>query len=93
MSLVNTFDIVDMNMQADSVWKIWDEFNDLEELPYGDGIFYRITVSREVQYADKDNQIITEYVPSQSSKIVATMMAEVTNPKSPTLSYLSLIHI
>lgn len=89
MSLVNTFDIVDMNMQADSVWKIWDEFNDLEEIPYGDGFFYRITVSREVQYADKDNQIITEYVPSQSSKIVATMMAEVTNPKSPTLSYYS----
>jgi len=67
-----------------------DEFNDLTEVPYGDGLFYRVTVSREVEYADLDENVITEYAPSQASKIVASTIVEVSAPASPTLRFQSM---
>ena len=94
MTLVDTIDVEAAGLQGNELWTVYDEFNDLDEVPYGDGLFYRLTVSRQIEYSEADYgtnspQIVTEYAPSQASKIVATMMVEVANPPAPTLKYIS----
>lgn len=79
-----------LSSDFDSVWTIYDEFEDLEHVPFGDGLFYRITVSREIEYADPSstelNPIINiDYSPSQPSKITATVIADNVSPESPVL--------
>ena len=80
---------MDDNQIDEAVYIVKDDFNDILEVPYGDPLFYRITVSREVEYADADGNIITEYTPSQPSKIVASLIVEVSAPPSPNLKFLS----
>lgn len=80
-----------LSTDFNSVWTVYDEFEDLESVPFGDGLFYRITVSREIEYADPsstdDNKIINiDYTPSQPSKITATIIADNTAPQSPELT-------
>ncbi|HAS39358.1 MAG TPA: hypothetical protein DCS93_02720 [Microscillaceae bacterium] len=89
MQLVDTVDLEQNSLLNESIWKIEDTFADLAEVPYGDGLFYRVTAARKVKYANKGNasDIAVEYAPSQASKIMATLMVEVTNPPAPTLSY------
>lgn len=89
MNLVKTIDLEEAGILEDNIWKVEDNFEDLPEVPYSDGLFYRITVSRQVEYVDKNGTVITEYVPSQASKIVASMMAENSNPATPTLKFYS----
>ena len=79
-----------MSTDFNNVWTVYDEFEDLENIPFGDGLFYRITVSREIEYADPDstneNKIINiDYTPSQPSKITATLIADNVSPESPVL--------
>lgn len=79
-----------LSTEFDSVWTVYDEFEDLEHVPFGDGLFYRITVSREIEYADPSstelNPIINiDYTPSQPSKITATVIADNVSPESPVL--------
>jgi hypothetical protein len=74
----------------DNVWTVYDEFEDLEFVPFGDGLFYRITVSREIDYeapnSTIENPIITiDYTPSQPSKITATVVTDNVSPQSPVL--------
>lgn len=96
MDLIKVIDLEDEDMLSEAIWTITDYFEDLPEIRYGDGIYYRLTVSRKIEYAkadydygteDSDPEIVIEYAPSQSSKIVATLMMEVTIPSSPNLSY------
>ncbi|WP_158837815.1 invasin domain 3-containing protein [Polaribacter sp. L3A8] len=87
MQLIKVIDLEEENIINESIWKVHDTFEDLEDVPYGNGIFYRITVSRKVEYVDKNGATIIEYQPSQASKIVASMMVEVTNPSAPILDY------
>ncbi|WP_347049415.1 VWA domain-containing protein [Flavobacterium olei] len=80
-----------LSTDFNSVWTVYDEFEDLENVPYGEGIFYRITVSREIEYADPSstelNPIINiDYTPSQPSKITATVIADTVSPESPVLT-------
>lgn len=80
-----------LSTHFNSVWTVYDEFEDLESIPFGDGLFYRITVSREIEYADPSstdlNPILNiDYTPSQPSKITATVIADTVSPKSPTLT-------
>ncbi|MDQ6531276.1 VWA domain-containing protein [Flavobacterium sp. LHD-85] len=80
-----------LSTDFDSVWTVYDEFEDLETVPFGDGLFYRITVSREIEYADPSstdlNPIINiDYTPSQPSKITATVIADTIAPESPVLT-------
>jgi hypothetical protein len=80
-----------LSTNFNSVWTVYDEFEDLENVPFGDGLFYRITVSREIEYADPsstdENKIINiDYTPSQPSKITATIIADNVAPESPVLS-------
>ncbi|QTD39025.1 BspA family leucine-rich repeat surface protein [Polaribacter batillariae] len=89
MQLVKVINLQDEDIISESIWKVYDSFEDLIEIPYGNGIFYRITVSRKVEYIDKNGATTIEYQPSQASKIVASMMVEVTNPSTPIVDFTS----
>ncbi|MBC8756565.1 hypothetical protein H2O64_17975 [Kordia sp. YSTF-M3] len=94
MTLVKSVDIELEGIEANELWTVFDDFNDLVEVPYGDGLFYRLTVARRIEYSEADYgtnspQILTEYAPSQPSKIVASMMVEVASPPAPTVQYIS----
>ncbi len=70
-------------------WKVRDDFSDLSGVPFGDPLFYVITVSREVKYANRDQLIVTEYQPSEPSKLTVTNIVENYNPEAPLLSFTS----
>ena len=78
-----------LSAEFDNIWSVYDEFEDLEFVPFGDGLFYRITVSREIEYADPayddDSVINIDYSPSQPSKITATVIVDSVSPESPDL--------
>lgn len=79
-----------LSNEFDNVWTVYDEFEDLESVPFGDGLFYRVTVSREIEYEDPSstelNPIVNiDYAPSQPSKITATIIADNVSPESPVL--------
>lgn len=79
-----------LSNEFDNVWTVYDDFEDLESVPFSDGLFYRITVSRKIEYADssstKDNPVLTiDYAPSQPSKITATVITDNVSPQSPVL--------
>lgn len=87
MDFVKTIDIETAGIEEDITWKINDDFSDLEPIiPYGDPLFYRITVSRKVEYNDGDD-VINEYAPSLPSKILATTIMDGYSPESPVVSY------
>lgn len=74
----------------ENIWSVYDDFEDLESIPFGEGLYYRVTVSREIEYADpsstEQNTIIhIDYAPSQPSKITATVIADNISPESPVL--------
>lgn len=92
MDLVKVVDLEDEEMLNESIWMINDYFDDLNEIRYGDGIYYRITVSRKIEYAkanydDSEPEIVIEYAPSNASKIVASLMVDTKRPDSPLLNY------
>lgn len=80
-----------LSTDFNSVWTVYDEFEDLENVPFGDGLFYRVTVSREIEYADPSSTDLNpitniDYTPSQPSKITATVIADTAAPESPILT-------
>jgi len=89
MDVVKIVDLEAENLLGNSIWTVTDAFDDLSEVPYGAALFYRITASREVEYADKDGNIVTEYAPSKASKSVISAIVEVSVPSSPVLRFLS----
>ena len=89
MTLVKEIDLEAAGILSDSVWKVNDKFEDLTEIPYGDGLFYRLTVSRKIENDDKDGNVLTEYAPSQPTKLAATLIVEAYNPPAPVLIYTS----
>ena len=79
-----------LSNEFDNVWTVYDEFEDLESVPFGDGLFYRVTVSKEIEYADPSSTLLNpivniDYAPSQPSKITATIIADNVSPESPVL--------
>ena len=93
MKQVKTALISEIELSDNGAWSIYDELEDFDQIPFGDTFYYRVTVEKEIQYADpKTNpdgsqNIITDYAPSQASKILALMLAETSNPESPEISY------
>ncbi|PIF60075.1 hypothetical protein [Flavobacterium sp. 2] len=92
MKLAKEIVINEDTLSADfeNVWTVYDDFENLEEVPFGDGLFYRITVSKQIEYADTEstteNPIINvDYAPSQPSKITATVLVDSVSPESPTV--------
>jgi len=70
-------------------WSVQDDFSDLTYVPYGDPLFYVVTVDREVKYNDRDGNPVTEYQPSEPSKLTVTNIVENYNPESPDMSFTS----
>jgi hypothetical protein len=96
MKALDPIDIDAAGLAGNELWTVYDDFSDLDEVPYGDGLFYRLTVSRKIEYAPADYTggttpppAETDYAPSQASKIVASMMVEVANPPAPTMEYIA----
>lgn len=89
MALIKTVDLEVEGVLTESIWTINDGFEDLSEIPYNDGLYYRITASRQIEYADMDGNLITEYAPSQPSKLTATLIVETYNPPAPVLTFIS----
>ncbi|MEM7086423.1 MAG: Ig-like domain-containing protein [Bacteroidota bacterium] len=89
MQVAKVIDLADAGLLGEAIWTVQDGFDDLLEIPYGDGLYYRVTALREVEYAEADGTIVTEYAPSQASKIVASAIVEVKAPESPKLQFLS----
>ncbi|CAM1343791.1 Ig-like domain-containing protein [Tenacibaculum amylolyticum] len=93
MDLVTTINLETDGQLTNNIWKLKDEFTDLGYVPYGDPLYYRVTALREVEYADGSNTVkdghpqITEYVPSESSKLLISSIVENANPEAPTLEY------
>lgn len=93
MDLIKTIDLDADGQLLNNVWTLKDDFTDLGYVPYGDPLYYRVTVLREVEYADGSNYVgnnhpkVIEYVPSESSKLLISSIVENTNPESPVLEY------
>jgi len=89
MKLVKVVDLEIENLLADTKWIFEDDFSDLETVPFGDPLFYRISVSRIIKYNDREGQLIIDYAPSEASKMVLTNIVENYSPESPIVSYAS----
>ena len=87
MTKVMEIDLEEEDMLDDTVWRFNDEFTDMNEVPYGDPVYYRVTVSRVVPFAPYGEEGIV--TPSQPSKILATLIVDTTTPEAPVLSYTS----
>lgn len=92
MELVNELAVTE-SMSDDGVWTLQDSFSDLAQVPFGDPLYYRVTVEAEVEYAEakyvtgQSDVIVTEYAPSEASRIMITTMTENVLPSSPELSF------
>ncbi len=96
MDLVKTIDISDISLEDSNIWTIYDEFDSFDKVPYGEALYYRITVEKRIEYAKADYitggetpEIIIDYVPSQPSKIISTIIVESQNPESPTPKFVT----
>lgn len=90
---IRTMDLVKTVNTANfegSIWSVKDDFVDLGYAPYGDPLFYKLVVCREVKYNDRDGILVTEYQPSDSSKMTITNIVENYSPEAPKLAYYSL---
>jgi hypothetical protein len=93
MDLIQTVELEVDGQSLNNIWKMFDEFSDLGFVPYSDPLYYRVTALREVKYADGSNTVdanhveITQYAPSEPSKLLISSIVENTNPESPILHY------
>ena len=102
MDLIRTINLENEGLLSDSTWTVMDDFSDLTEVPFGDPMYYRITVEAEIQYAEANysyddnnpnNQfdIVTDFAAGAPSKLIITTVAESKVPESPELSFTSQI--
>lgn len=89
MKLVRVLDLEVENLLDESKWIFEDDFSDLPEIPFGDPLFYRLTVSRRIRYNDKELVNVVDYAPSEASKLIITNIVENYSPISPILDYYS----
>jgi len=86
---MSTAKIIDVDLAdiTDGIVTISDDFSDLDFLPYGDPIYYKITALREVKYQDVNGIDITELVPSKPSKTLLSNIVDIYNPAPPQISW------
>jgi hypothetical protein len=89
MKKVKEIDLETENLLDLTKWEFIDDFGDLDYIPYGDVLYYRLTVSREIKYNNIEGQLIVDYTPSEASKLVITNIVENYSPESPILKYVS----
>lgn len=76
---------------SNPVWVVKDTFHTMDEIPYGEGLYYRVVVNRKVEYANlnPNEPPVDDFAPSQPSKISASLMVETSKPPAPVLHYAS----
>ena len=89
MKLIRVVDLEVENLTNEIKWIFTDDFSDLPEIPFGDILYYRLTVSRIIKYNDVEDQVIVDYTPSEASKMVLTNIVENYSPESPIATYTS----
>ncbi|UMY66135.1 MULTISPECIES: hypothetical protein [unclassified Flavobacterium] len=89
MKLVKVIDLDTEGLTDESKWVFTDDFSDLPEVPYGDILFYRLTVSRIIKYNDATDVLVVDYTPSEASRLVMTNIVENYSPPSPEVKYQS----
>ncbi len=89
MKQIKVLDLEVENLVDETKWIFEDDFTDLVEVPFGDALFYRLTVSRRIRYNDKELLNIVDYTPSEASKLIITNIVENYSPQSPKLNYFS----
>ncbi len=94
MTLVREMDLEREEALDHKTWTLDDNFTDLLTVPFSDPLYYRVTVEAEVEYAEANysgnnhsDVIVTEYAPSEASKIMITTIMESVLPKSPSMKY------
>lgn len=90
MELVQSVDLKIEGLLNENILTLTDAFLDLEYIPYSDPIFYRATVCREIEYTIEENgesKVITEYAPSEPSRVIISSIVESSNPLPPNLYY------
>lgn len=87
MKLVKIIDLEVENLEDSSKWIFTDDFSELAQVPFGDPLYYRLTVSRQIKYKDIDDMLVVDYAPSEASKLVVTNIVENYSPESPTVLY------
>ncbi|KFC19676.1 hypothetical protein IO90_10410 [Chryseobacterium sp. FH1] len=92
MTLVQEIDLENEEMLDEESWNTIDSYIDLPEIPFGDPLYYRVTVETEIEYSEPDfsgsnPQVIVDYAPSEASKLLITTITESVLPNSPELSY------
>ncbi|MDQ1806216.1 hypothetical protein ACNFU2_07685 [Chryseobacterium sp. PTM-20240506] len=92
MTLVKELDLEAEGVLNSEIWTMEDDFSDLPEVPFGDPLYYKVTVEAEVEYANANydgsaDVIVTEYAPSEASKLMITIITENILPSSPELKF------
>lgn len=89
MKLVKEIDIEAAGISELGKWVFTDDFDDVPLVPYGDPLFYRLTVSRLIRYNTPEGDTVVDYAPSEASKFVMTNVVENYSPVSPIVQYAS----
>lgn len=92
MKLIKEVNLEDEGILSDEIWTVLDDFSDLQEVPFSDPLYYRVTVEAEIEYAEAQytgQTLVTviDYAPSEVSKLMVTAITENILPDSPVLSY------
>ena len=92
MMLVQEVNLENEEVLDDEIWNISDEYSDLPEVPFGDPLYYKVTVETEIEYSEPDfsgsnPSVVIDYAPSEASKLMVTTITENVLPSSPELSY------
>ncbi|MGU3373493.1 hypothetical protein [Chryseobacterium sp. M5A1_1a] len=97
MTLVKELDLEAEGVLDAKYWTLEDDFEDLVQFPFSDPLYYRVTVEAEVEYAEanytgnpQSDVVVTEYAPSEASKIMITTITENVLPKSPFLKFTAI---
>ncbi|EAY24165.1 hypothetical protein [Microscilla marina] len=85
MDLVKTVELGDQQAQK-SIWVVKDDFAEVDFIPYGEPMYYRLTVDRAVTYADKQGNIVQGNVASLPSKLLISSMVDARTPSTPSLA-------
>jgi len=89
MDLIKTINLEAESMLEDSKWIFADDFSNLEEVPFGEPLFYKLSVSRLIKYTNVEDELVIDYAPSEASKLIITNIVENYSPQSPKLDYYS----
>jgi len=93
MDLVDTIDLVLSNQKNNATWCAFDDFSDLGYIPYSEPLYYKLVVSREIEYAkprktpNDPTIIISELKDSEPSRLLVSSIVESNSPETPKVTY------